>query len=231
VYSLHHYREAETMVAEYNTLSAKADRIYKEIPEEYKDAYYQLVLHPVKACANLNELWVTVAKNRLYTKQGRAGTNDLAIFARKLFQYDSALSHYYNKIMAGRKWNHMMDQTHISYTYWQQPPEDVMPQVNQIDVPAKADMGVAVEGSSNWYSSDNKTELQLPVFDSYNRQSYFLEIFNRGKAPFPYTVKSKSKLLKIDPSSATLEHEQRISITVDWRKGKTWHPQNFNYGK
>ena len=46
------------------------------------DAYYELVLHPVKAAANLNELYVTVARNRLYALQGRAATNDLADSAR-----------------------------------------------------------------------------------------------------------------------------------------------------
>jgi hypothetical protein len=220
VYSLLYYREAETIVAEYNALAEKAEKIYREIPDEYKDAYYQLVLHLANACANLNELWVTVAKNRFYAQQGRAVTNDLAAHGRKLFEKDSALSHYYNKIMAGGKWNHMMDQTHISYTYWQQPPKDVMPEVNKIDLPAKADMGVAVEGSAEWYSPENKTELQLPVFDSYNRQSYFIEVFNRGKAPFRYTAKSKSKLLKIEPSSNSIEHEQRVSISVNWQKVK-----------
>jgi hypothetical protein len=27
----------------------------------------------------------------------------------------------YNKVMAGGKWSHMMDQTHIGYTSWQEP--------------------------------------------------------------------------------------------------------------
>ncbi len=28
----------------------------------------------------------------------------------------------YNHQIADGKWDHMMDQTHIGYTYWQQPP-------------------------------------------------------------------------------------------------------------
>ena len=55
-YSLVNYREAETVVAEYNDLAKKAREIYEALPTEFHDAFYQLVLHPTEACANLNEL-------------------------------------------------------------------------------------------------------------------------------------------------------------------------------
>ncbi len=139
-YSLIHYQEAETVVKEYNMLALEAEQIYLNMPEEYKDAFYQLVLYPVKACANLNELYYTVGLNRMYASQGRAITNELADKARKLFDKDAELSHYYNKVMADGKWNHMMDQTHISYTYWQQPPKDTMPDVSEIKIPDVAEM-------------------------------------------------------------------------------------------
>jgi glycosyl hydrolase family 115 (putative glucuronidase)/glycosyl hydrolase family 115/BACON domain-containing protein len=133
-YSLLHYREAETVTAAYNKIASSADSIYHLLPAVYRDAYYQLVLYPVLACSNLNELYYTVAKNRLYAAQGRTMTNDLAQHARSLFTNDSILSHYYNTIMSGGKWNHMMDQTHIGYTEWQQPPVNAMPEVKTIDI-------------------------------------------------------------------------------------------------
>ncbi len=133
-YSLSDYREAETVVADYNRLAAAADSIYKDLPAEYRDAYYQLVLYPVKACANLNDLYVTVAKNRRFAAEGRAEANELAERARTLFAEDSILAHYYNKIMSNGKWDHMMDQTHIGYTYWQEPRVQKMPEVKTITV-------------------------------------------------------------------------------------------------
>ncbi|MDZ7375132.1 MAG: glycosyl hydrolase 115 family protein, partial [candidate division KSB1 bacterium] len=69
-YSLVNYREAETVVSDYKKLEEQARTVYDALPAEYQDAFYQLVLHPVEACANLNELYVTVGKNRLYAKQG-----------------------------------------------------------------------------------------------------------------------------------------------------------------
>ncbi|HEX4681249.1 MAG TPA: glycosyl hydrolase 115 family protein, partial [Gemmatimonadaceae bacterium] len=121
-YSLLNDREAERIVADYDTLAARAQSIAATLPAEYRDAYYELVLHPVLAAANLNALHVTVAKNRLYARQGRASTNDLAERARTLFRRDAELSEYFNTRLAGGKWAHMMDQTHIGYTYWQEPP-------------------------------------------------------------------------------------------------------------
>ena len=38
-----------------------------------------------------------------------------------------------------------MDQTHIGYTYWQEPPRNVMPRVDVIHVPAAGDLGVSME--------------------------------------------------------------------------------------
>src|SRR6185436_2526412 len=138
------YREAERVVAEYNELTERAERVSAQLPADYRDAVYELVLHPVQASANLNELYVTVAKNRLFAQQGRAATNDLADRARRLFDRDAEISSYYNTTLAGGKWAHTMDQTHIGYTYWQEPPRNVMPRVDVIHLPKNADMGVAI---------------------------------------------------------------------------------------
>jgi hypothetical protein len=50
-YNLHNYDEFRTVVTDYYNLLEKAEEINNEIPLEYLDAYFQLVLHPVKACA------------------------------------------------------------------------------------------------------------------------------------------------------------------------------------
>ena len=90
-YSLINYREAETIVSEYKQLAEKARKIYNSLPAEYRDAFYQLVLHPVEACSNLIDLYVTVGKNHLYEKQDRIATNSLAEKAKALFKKDEAV--------------------------------------------------------------------------------------------------------------------------------------------
>jgi hypothetical protein len=120
--------EWATVVTEYNALLTRAEAINQKLPAADRDAYYQLVLHPVQACANLNELYYTVAQNREAAKNGYATTNALAEKAKALFAKDTEIKNRYHAL-AGGKWNHMMDQTHIGYTYWQQPPVDKMPEV------------------------------------------------------------------------------------------------------
>jgi hypothetical protein len=219
-YSLTNYHEAETVVADYAKLNDKAQRIYQSLPTEAKNAFYQLVLHPVEACSNLNDLYVTVGKNRLYAKQGRAGANDLAARARELFNKDSTISYYYNKVMAGGKWNHMMDQTHIGYTYWQQPDKNVMPAVQRVDLPVAAEMGVAIEGSDRWWPLE-KSEAVLPEFDSFNQQSYFIDVFNRGRNSFKYSVKAEKEWIHIASRNGNIGNEKRLWVSVDWTKVPT----------
>jgi hypothetical protein len=120
--------EWAAVVAEYNTLLTRAEAINQKLPAASRDAYYQLVLHPVQACANLNELYYTVAQNREAAKAGHSTANILAEKANRLFAKDTEIKNRYHAL-AGGKWNHMMDQTHIGYTYWQQPPVDKMPEV------------------------------------------------------------------------------------------------------
>jgi hypothetical protein len=216
-YSLSNYNEAERVVADYNKLTEEAEKIYNEISSEYKDAYYQLVLFPVKACANLNELYLVVAKNRLYASQGRAGTNALAEKAKALFNRDQELSDYYNKTLAGGKWSHMMDQTHIGYTYWQQPEKNSSPEVKTIESENKPSMGVSIEGSNAWWPGE-KSEAVLPQLTPYEKGGHYLEIFNKGKGGFDYSVETKSKWLKISVPKGKIEEEQRIWIDADWSK-------------
>ena len=174
------------------------------------------MLYPIKACANLNELYVTAAKNHLYAKQGRVETNNLAKLVEELFNKDAELSNYYNKTMANGKWNHMMDQTHIGYTYWQQPDQNNMPEVKQIDIPTEAKMGVAIQGSEKWYPEDST--LTLPEFDRFNRQAYYIEIFNQGSTPFFYSIQPGEPWVIITKTSGKIKTEDRLWISISWSR-------------
>jgi GH35 family endo-1,4-beta-xylanase len=225
-YSLLHYQEAETIAADYNRLAGIADSVYRLLPPSCKDAYYQLVLYPVLACANLNELYVTAARNRLYAAQGRSMTNDLATKARQLFANDSLLSSYYNKQMAGGKWDHMMDQTHIGYTYWQQPPVNAIPELRTLDLSARNTpppgsaapaWGIAIEGSASWWPKDTGQAI-LPTFDPLRRQPHYIEVFNRGTTPFNYSIQTTSPWITTASPTGRIDKQERIWINIDWTK-------------
>ncbi len=81
-------RKQKSCAYDYNALVLLAEKLYKLLPAQYRDAFYQLVLFPIKASANLNELYVTTGKNHLYAKQGRASTNDLTARVKELYLAD-----------------------------------------------------------------------------------------------------------------------------------------------
>src|SRR5207253_5339642 len=93
-----------------------------------------------------------------------------ATHARDLFREYQQLSRYYNEALASGKWNHLMDQTHIGYTFWNQPVRNAMPAVQEIQAPAQSELGVAIEGSDAAWP-DNPREAVLPSMNVYERQA------------------------------------------------------------
>jgi Glycosyl hydrolase family 115/Gylcosyl hydrolase family 115 C-terminal domain len=213
-YSLVNYGEAETVVSDYQQLAEHADQIYEELPAETRDAFFQLVLYPVKACATLNDLYVTAGRNRMYAVQGRAATNDLAGRARELFRADEQLAHDYNELAEG-KWRHMMDQTHIGYTFWNQPVRNAMPAVQEIQIPIPSEMGVAVEGSADRWPGGPASPA-LPALNVYDQKPRYFEIFNSGQTSFTFSAQADQPWLKVSATKGTVTREKRIWVSVEW---------------
>ena len=212
-FSLTHYREAERVYDDWQKLVDRAERLSVKLPAGQRDAFFELVLHPVKASAIVNELYITAGKNRLYATQGRASANDLAQQARALFAADAALTDEYNHKLAGGKWDHMMDQTHLGYTYWQEPPVNVMPAVSEVQPLHEASMAVAAEGSA---MASGGFPLTLPVFDVFNRPSQFIDIFNRGTESFEFTASADQPWISLNRTKGNVLKDERIFVSIDW---------------
>ncbi|HWB94077.1 MAG TPA: glycosyl hydrolase 115 family protein [Puia sp.] len=130
-YSLLDYGESDRVKNDYDRLEAEAARIGAALPAAFQDAFFELVLHPVKACANLQDLYTAVAWNHYYAQQNNPLANKYADEAKRFYTNDSLISAEYNHLNNG-EWNHMMDQTHIGYRYWQEPRHQTMPAVSYI---------------------------------------------------------------------------------------------------
>jgi hypothetical protein len=219
-FSLTSWQEADRVVADWQAIVARAEEIYKDLPEESRDAFYQLVLHPTKASAVVTELYIAAGRNHLYASQGRSGTNDVAAQVRALFKEDADLSDYFNHTLAHGKWSHMMDQTHIGYTNWQQPPQNNMPAVKEIQAPQSASMGVAVEGSTAAWPSDAASSQSptLPTFDGFARQRRPIDVFNRGHDSFTFTAVPSASWIQLSVANGAVDKEQRLWVTIDWDK-------------
>ena len=158
-YSVTNYNEADLVVADYKKLVEKASSINEKLQPEYKDTFYQLVLFPVLASSNLNEMYVATAKNHLYAEQGNAIANVYAEKVKTLFEKDSLLTNYYHMKLLNGKWNHMMSQTHIGYDNWQQPEKNVIPKTKTIEISNQTKAGISTEDFSKAETLINNRDL------------------------------------------------------------------------
>ncbi len=106
---------------------------------------------------------------------------------RSLFAAETNLMNYFNHDFLNGKWNHFMDQAVIGYRSWNDPPRNNMSAIRlaEIDVPDAAAMGVAMDGSTTAITNGEAT---LPQFDSFNRQAFYIDVFNKGKTAFDFTA-------------------------------------------
>lgn len=87
---------ARVRIEDYGRLERKVERLASQIPEDRKDAFYQLIQYPVAASSSMN-------RKTIYALNGR--TED----AQEAYREIVELTRIYNKEMSGAKWDGMMD--------------------------------------------------------------------------------------------------------------------------
>lgn len=210
-YSWENEFEAERELRKFEGIIKKAENVFQQLPDQYKDAFYQVGYYPAKASYTVLKLQLLVNLSDIYKKEGRLATNDIAQEAKRLFQKDKQLTFEYNKRVSSGKWDHMMDQIHIGYTYWQQPDELSMPEVEVLENKKLIDeeWEVKVLGS-------NQT-------DVYSKKPVTFEIFNKGNNPIDLKVSSESNALNLSFKETKLWTQERLVVDVNWdsfEKGK-----------
>jgi len=216
-YSRVNYGEWQRVLADYRSLLSRAEHLQSVLDDNAQDAFYQLVLHPIQAMCNLYALYEAHAKNQLYAQQGRNTTNFWAEEVARLFAQDAEITDYYNNRLADGKWQHMMDQTHIGYTYWQQPETNVMPDTTEIVVPKSGHLGMAIEGDTASWSGIAAVDSAFPQFNSLSRATHYIELFNKGQQAISYRIEAPAYLL-VSPDHGEITEQTTINIKVDWDK-------------
>ncbi len=229
----------------YMALEARALRQYYILPNEYKDTYMELILHPVRAMANLYDMYYAVAMNEKLAAEKDIKANYWADRAEVCFKRDANLSKDYNLNVAGGRWNHIMDQTHIGYKSWDEPRGgNIMPKVIRIK-PEEAKEGgyvfleknkvVVIEGEHYFEKKDNEKTKWTVIPDLGRTLS--------GIALMPYTMKtdgaflSYKMILDSKPDSVRLRvffdstlpfknGGQSVAASFDGENEKVWNINN-----
>ena len=175
---------------EFIKLEAEALRQYMTLPEDARDAYFQIILFPIQALANVYEMYYAQAMNHYLYKANDPAANWWADKVEACFARDKFLSDQYNNVMAGGKWKNMMIQKHIGYKIWNDSfPEDTLPVIFRIDetetLPSgftfTADNGCVVIEAPHIYSKQNSAEGSWTLIEDMGRTL-------GGVALMPYDV-------------------------------------------
>ncbi|MBB4659930.1 glycosyl hydrolase 115 family protein [Parvularcula dongshanensis] len=201
------------VAGDYDELAKRADVLREEMPEGYDDAFVQLVWFPIQASANLYDLYYAVAMNRMLAEQGRPSANEWADRAEAAYARDAELTRLYHEDVAGGKWDHMMSQTHIGYTYWQQPEEQTMPEVTRVDAEGEDALKVAVQGNAGTYGAGE--DARLPMMTEGGGPVRFT-LFTTGTDELRYRIRPSERAVKVSTKRGRLSGEETVEVTVDW---------------
>ncbi|KAH7311099.1 hypothetical protein BKA65DRAFT_413389 [Rhexocercosporidium sp. MPI-PUGE-AT-0058] len=215
IFSIVNYNEGDIVLKEWETMVADAQKIYDALPAAAQPGFFELVLHPCKAGYIVYQLYISTAKNNLYAKQGRVSAAAYGAASVSAYAQDSALATTYHKLLGG-KWNHMMDQTHIGYTNWQQPASNSMPAQQYPMQNTNSPPGVYVDGGSSTFT--------LPGMDPYS-PTRWIDIYSKSNTTTKFTVSSDPWIVAT-PSSGQLTppgltSDQRVVISIDWKTAPT----------
>ena len=111
---LFNYEEMLRLNNQWQSIVRRCERLKEQIPAEAQDAFYQLVYYPAVASAGVAMMY-------------NAATMGDAETVWELMDQDRQLTDYYNKELAGGKWDGMMLDNHIGYTKWSIPDENKNP--------------------------------------------------------------------------------------------------------
>ena len=169
--------EWKQVADDYARLERRALRVLPEIPEAARDAYYQSVLFPVQAMANLYDMYYAQAMNQYLASVGLPDANEWAERVKDCLRRASLLCHDYNKVLAGGKWDGMMTQKHIGYRSWNDDfRSDMLPRTTT--VPVTSAMGgytfTAANGyvsmeAEHFYSSNASDGTEWSIYPYYGR--------------------------------------------------------------
>jgi hypothetical protein len=208
VYNLVNYGdEGQRRLDELTDLLTRATAVSDALPAERKDAFYEMVLYPLRASKFTMEKYISASRTDLFASQGRTlsvtKNRNLASAA-----YDTILSDlkYYNETLAAGKWEGIINP-------WQAaiPTIERLPTIAVAPSPASGSaLGVVAEGQT---TGGETTGLD---FSSYTEDVRFVDIFTKGSAGFSWTAAASQPWIKLSKASGTIADDERIQVSVDW---------------
>ncbi|MCX4767328.1 glycosyl hydrolase 115 family protein [Streptomyces sp. NBC_01275] len=202
---IHHGDEAGRRMAAYDRLLVRTLALAAELPEAYRDAFFELVQYPVHGAYLMNLKYYWADRNALAVRQGRgAGANRFADLAESAHAEEAALTKRYNTEVAGGKWD-----GYINPYPSQIPKAPGRPSVTRVARRETSGLGVAAEG--------NETGADRPLsFSSATRDRRFVDVFNTGFLTLTWAAETSHPWVGLSSAGGSLSEQTRVWVDVDW---------------
>ncbi|WP_037801934.1 glycosyl hydrolase 115 family protein [Streptomyces resistomycificus] len=204
---VHHGDEAGRRMAAYGRLLERVRGLGAELPEAYRDAFYELVEYPVYGAYLMNVKYYWADRNALAVRQGRgAGANRFADLAEAAHAEEAAITKRYNTEVAGGKWDGIVN------PYPSQIPKAPgRPTVTRVPRQETSGLGVAAEG--------NETGAGRPLsFSSYTRDRRFLDVFNTGFLSVDWAAEAGHPWVLLSATGGSVSEQTRVWVEIDWSR-------------
>ena len=209
-FSLANYREVDSRLSEYRRIGSITEKILNKLPEEKKACFYQSLYYPVKGCELLNRMILDGQRNRWYSIQQRASTSELEKKVKACYDSLQVITQGYNSLLGG-KWDHVMTMKQgFAAAYFE------LPALRKTSLASDATLGVMAEGED--VLKGLKSFHSLPCFNTYLRQSYYVDVFNKGASPLKWKASVTDNWILLSKKAGETATEERIEVSVDWAK-------------
>ena len=150
---LFNYQEMMKLNNLWQSVVLRCEALKERIPASAQDAFYQLVYYPAVASAGVAMMY-------------NAATVGDSLTVCHLMEKDQRLTDYYNKVLAGGKWDGMMLDNHIGYTQWSIPEKNRHP------------MSLGYKVTHDLSATKDTKEYSIPAIDFSNTQREVHPCFN-----------------------------------------------------
>ena len=150
---LFNYQEMMKLNNLWQSVVLRCEALKERIPASAQDAFYQLVYYPAVASAGVAMMY-------------NAATMGDSLTVCHLMEKDQRLTDYYNKVLAGGKWDGMMLDNHIGYTQWSIPEKNRHP------------MSLGYKVTHDLSATKDTKEYSIPAIDFSNTQREVHPCFN-----------------------------------------------------
>lgn len=210
-FSLTNYREVDNRLSEYRRIGGIVENILNNMSDEKQKAcFYQSLYYPVKGCELLNRMVLDGQRNRWYAIQQRASAKDLKKSAKACYDSLEVITKGYNSLLDG-KWNHVMTMKQgFAAAYFE------LPKLRDVELAPAASLGVMAEGEA--VLKGLQSFHSLPCFNTYLRQSYYIDVFNKGATPLKWKTSVTNDWILVNKKSGETATEERIEVSIDWAK-------------